>query len=333
MMAGMRLNWLVLPSLAPVGGIDPPKPGRAPERRLTSALAALGTQMVAAGDGGLAPGRDGRAVEGGAFHLHAAAKPTTKTGEPLLQVRGLGKAFGGLQAVQELDFEVYPGEIVAMIGPNGAGKTTVFNMLTATYRPSNGVMTFRGRDLGKLAPHQVTRLGLVRTFQNLKLFNNMSALDNVKVGRYCRTRSGLAAAIANLPWTKKEEHEIEERAMGTLEFVGLGNQAFELAKSLPYGDQKLLEIARALATDPTMILLDEPAAGLNSSESAELVKLVRKIRADGVTVMLIEHDMKVVMSISERIVVLDHGEQIAEGTPAQICADQRVIDAYLGKAV
>jgi len=266
-------------------------------------------------------------------HRSTAAKPDMEQGEPLLEVKGLGKAFGGLQAVQSLDFRVYPGEILAMIGPNGAGKTTVFNMLTATYRPTIGTMKFRGHELGRLAPHQVTHLGLVRTFQNLKLFANMSALDNVKVGRYCRTRSGVFAAIARSPRTKREEREVEERALEILEFVGLAEQAFELASSLPYGDQKLLEIARALATEPAMILLDEPAAGLNASESAELVKLVRRIRDDGVTVMLIEHDMKVVMSISERIIVLDHGTQIAEGTPVQIRADQRVIDAYLGKAV
>jgi branched-chain amino acid transport system ATP-binding protein len=241
--------------------------------------------------------------------------------------------FGGLTAVSNLDFQVYPGEIVAMIGPNGAGKTTVYNVLTATYRATQGSMVFDGRDLHKLNPHEVTRLGLVRTFQNIRLFPDMSALDNVKVGRYCRTKAGIWGALTRLPWTRREEREIEEQSMAVLEFVGILDRADELAKSLPYGDQKLLEIARAMATGPRMILLDEPAAGLNSGESAELVRLVRKIRSDGVTVMLIEHDMKVVMNISERIVVLDHGVLVTTGTPEEVRRDQRVIDAYLGKAV
>ena len=251
---------------------------------------------------------------------------------PLLDVQHLTMTFGGLTAVTDLSFQVLPGEIVAMIGPNGAGKTTVFNVLTATYRAAKGSMRFDEQDLGQLSPHQVTEAGLVRTFQNLRLFPNMSVLDNVKVGRYCRTRAGVFQALTRLPRTRREEREIEEQALASLEFVGIPHRADELAKSLPYGDQKLLEIARALATTPRMMLLDEPAAGLNSAESAELVRLIRKIRADGVTIMLIEHDMKVVMTISDRIVVLDHGSPICTGSPDEVCQDRRVIDAYLGKA-
>jgi branched-chain amino acid transport system ATP-binding protein len=251
----------------------------------------------------------------------------------LLQVKNLTMEFGGLTAVSTLSFQVFPGEIVAMIGPNGAGKTTVYNVLTATYRATQGQMVFDGHDLGRLSPHEVTRFGLVRTFQNIRLFPDMTALDNVKVGRYCRTKAGIWGALTRLPWTRREEREIEEQAVAALDFVGITDRADELAKALPYGDQKLLEIARAMATGPRMILLDEPAAGLNSSESAELVRLVRKIRSDGVTVMLIEHDMKVVMNISERIVVLDHGVLVTTGTPEEVRRDQRVIDAYLGKAV
>ena len=251
---------------------------------------------------------------------------------PILKVENLTMSFGGLTAVRDLSFQVLPGEIVAMIGPNGAGKTTAFNVLTATYRAAAGSMTFDGRDLGRLSPHEVTEAGLVRTFQNLRLFPDMTVLDNVKVGRYCRTRAGVFQALTRLPRTRREERKIEEEALASLEFVGILHRADELAKSLPYGDQKLLEIARALATTPRMMLLDEPAAGLNSGESAELVRLVRKIRADGVTIMLIEHDMKVVMTISDRIVVLDHGSQICAGTPEEVRQNRRVIDAYLGKA-
>ncbi|MDX6629614.1 MAG: branched-chain amino acid transport system ATP-binding protein [Gaiellales bacterium] len=250
----------------------------------------------------------------------------------LLETRGVRKEFGGLVAVENVDFVVPRGSITSLIGPNGAGKTTFFNMLTGAYKPTAGEIVFDGQELAGLPQHQITALGIGRTFQNIRLFGTMTSLENTLVGMHCRMHSGVFRSILRSPLQRREEAEAREKARALLAYCGLPRRAEqEYARNLAYGDQRRLEVARALATEPKLLLLDEPTAGMNPQETQAFTEFVRKMRDErDLTVLLIEHDMRVVLGVSERVTVLDHGEKIAEGAPTDVTANERVREAYLG---
>jgi branched-chain amino acid transport system ATP-binding protein len=258
-------------------------------------------------------------------------KASTAGPQSLLKIEALYKSFGGIQALSDVSFEVLPGTIYAVIGPNGAGKTTLFNIITGIYPAEAGAIFYAEREIRSKKVHELVNRGIARTFQNVELFESMTVLENVLVGRHVRTRCGFWGAICHFPWVRNEEQEAHQKAMELLSFVGLENVAQSRSADLPFGWQRFLEIARALATDPRLLLLDEPASGLNAVETEQLGILLQQIRDRGVTLLLVEHDMSLTMGISDRILVLNQGRKLAEGAPREIQADEAVINAYLGR--